>query len=214
MVSKASLIWGFGWLALLCCIVFGVMLIIALIKAKHTSKEVTRKRVILSFVFMLFWGVVLLVSYRLSLNPDNSYAVKYDNSAVRQFDRVNYDDFDIKVYPFLRPSRKPNSLEISVAVISSKQLTLTIDKKYEKVIKYKDYLASKQVDFTYDGKDTVHPGEDLDIEKIKGTITYEDGSKGEVDVKYIKVDYEKDKARVTISDGINSFTWMPKLSSK
>lgn len=214
MVNKASLIWGIGWLALVCCVLFGVMFIIALIRLKSNSRETNKRRIVSTFVLLIVWSAVLFVSYRVSLKPDNKYVVNYDDSAVKQFDRVNYDDFDIKVYQFLRPVQKPDSVEISVAVVSSKELTLTIDKSYEKIIKYKDYLASKKVDFTYDGRDTVALGEDLDIEKLEGTITYEDGSKGKVDVKYIKVDYEKKKARVTISDGINSFTWMPKVSSK
>lgn len=213
-MGKASVIWSISWIAMVFFVISVILLFVGIIQYKNRSKKQVKIKIRYAVVPLVMCTVVLFAMKYLASKPENMYSIKYDNSAVKQFDRVGYEDFDITVYPFLRMKRKPDNVEISSAVISSKEITITVDKSYKKVIKYKDYLKSKSVDFKYDGKGSIKRDEDIDVKKLKGVITYEDGSKGDVDVKYVKVSHDGDGARVTVSDGINSFTWMPEIEDK
>lgn len=129
-----------------------------------------------------------------------------------QFDEVNPEDVTIgykgKDYKL---SELPEGVEYDIVspVYSSDILTVSVEGE-EYSVKMDNYVPASGTSWVYGGKEVLPKGTksgDLDIKKLKGMISYEDGTSKEAVVEYATVNIVDGVAYVTITDGLNTFSW-------
>lgn len=105
--------------------------------------------------------------------------------------------------------------ELVTPVYCSDVVTVRVDgEEYSATLD--NYVPSTEIRWTYDGDEYFANGTksgDLDASKLKGDIDYEDGSSKSVKVEYATVTVADSDCYVTISDGVNTYSWETSLAS-
>lgn len=141
-----------------------------------------------------------------------SNGIEVTDEKVYQYDLVNPSGISVTLgSKGYKLSELPEGKEYSLGspVYSNKVISVEIDgKNYSGTAE--GYVEAVSFDWRYDGKTTFPSGTEsgeVDPSKVTGVIEYADGTTKDVNVEYASVNNVKGQITVTISDGVNTFSW-------